>query len=68
VPPDRFELDLDRSPAALCSTRLPGDAPDAWTFAEPEIAGDHAGAVCWQGDPRVIVRRDENDLVDLRDL
>jgi 4'-phosphopantetheinyl transferase len=67
VPPDRFELDLDRSPATLRWTELPGDRPNRWRFAEPAVDPCYAAAICWAGIQRQIVPRDPAALSAVQD-
>lgn len=67
VPPDRFELDLDRSPGALRSTELPGDRAEAWCFAEPAVGRDYAAALCWEGTALPVIARDGSGLAAVAD-
>lgn len=67
VPPDHFELALERSPAVLRSTALPGDRPERWCFAEPAVDPAYAAALCWEGGRREIRRCEAAELARVAD-
>ncbi len=61
-PSGAFGLDLVRKPPRLLATDYPGDVPDRWRFAIPELHGGYAAALCWEGRARRVRRREISEL------